>query len=462
MTAARSAAEARFFEGVARMQAGDGGGAEASFRAALRLDGGLAEAHANLGWLLERQGRIKEAEASYRAALALDAMQAQTHGNLASLLAGQKRFADAEDAYHQAIRLAPESPATWSNLGVLYASMRREVDAERCYGMALSLDGTHAGARFNLSYILLRQGRFEEGWACLEARDWYAGLASRLPCPRWRGEALAGKSLIIGVEAGLGDMIQFCRYASLLKARGAARITLICHPPLRNLFQTLAAADQVIGLDEGLPEGQYDYWTPPLSLPFYCATRVHTIPADIPYLFPCPEAVARRAVELPAGGVRVGLVWKGNPAFENDADRSLPGLATLAPLWRVAGISFVSLQKGAGEGEAAASPPGRPIHCLPLGDFADTAAVVANLDLVIAVDTAVAHLAGALGKPCWLLLPWYKTDWRWLEGRDDTPWYPVVMRLFRQPAMGEWGRVMEEVAQALARFAGQSFSSAAP
>jgi hypothetical protein len=458
MTATRSAAEAHFFEGITRLQAGDGDGAETSFREALRLDGDLAEAQANLGLVLERQGRIEEAEACYRVALALDACQAQTHGNLATLLAGQRRFAEAEDAYHLAIRLAPESPSTWANLGVLYASMKREVDAERCYGMALSLDGNHAGARFNLSYILLRQGRFEEGWACLEARDWYGGLASHLPCPRWRGEPLAGKSLIIGVEAGQGDMIQFCRYASLLKARGAARITLICHPPLKALFQTLAAVDQVVGLDEALPEGHYDYWTPPLSLPFHCETREQAIPAAIPSLFARPEAVARRAAELPAGGIRVGLVWKGNPAFENDADRSLPALATLAPLWRVARVRFVSLQKGAGEQEAVSPPAGQPILSLPLGDFADTAALVANLDLVIAVDTAVAHLAGALGKPCWLLLPWYKTDWRWLEGREESPWYPEVMHLFRQPAMGDWGRVMEQVAQALAQFVGQADS----
>jgi Flp pilus assembly protein TadD len=452
MTAARSAAEAHFFEGVARLQVGEGAGAEASFREALRLDENLAEAHANLGLTLERQGRVREAEACYRAALALDVDQAQTHGNLATLLAGQKRFAEAEDAYHQAIRLVPESPSMWSNLGVLYASMKRDADAERCYGMALSLDKNHAGARFNLSYILLRQGRFEEGWACLEARDWHGGLAARLPCPRWRGEPLAGKSFIIGVEAGLGDMIQFCRYASLLKAGGAARITLICHPPLKALFQTLVAVDKVVGLNEALPEGHYDYWTPPLSLPFLCGTREETIPAAIPYLYARPEAVLRWAAELPGGGVRVGLVWKGNPAFENDADRSLPGLATLAPLWRVAGVRFASLQKGAGEGEAVTPPPGQPILSLPLGDLADTAALVTNLDLVIAVDTAVAHLAGALGKPCWLLLPWYKTDWRWLEGREDSPWYPKVMRLFRQSAMGDWDSVVARVAQALEQF----------
>ncbi|MDD5297935.1 MAG: tetratricopeptide repeat protein [Rhodocyclaceae bacterium] len=448
----RTAAEAHFFAALARLESGNLAEAEASLREALDLDHDFAEAYGNLGLVLDRQARSLEAEACYRKALALDLSLVRVQTNLGALLAGQRRFQEAEAIYLQAARLDPDSASNWSNLGVLYACMKREAEAERCYRRALYVDENHGGARFNLSYILLRQGRFEEGWSCLEARDWYGGLAARLPCPRWQGEALFGKSLIIGVEAGHGDMIQFCRYAGVLKSEGAGSITLICHPALKSLLRTLESVDRVVGLDEPLPAGNYDYWTPPLSLPFRCGTREDSIPAAIPYLFARPETVARRALELPAHGVRIGLAWKGNPAFENDHDRSLPGLHVLAPLWSVPGAEFVSLQKGAGEIEAASPPAGQPLVAPALADFADTAAVMASLDLVIAVDTAVAHLAGALGKPCWLLLPYYRTDWRWQEGRQDTPWYPGIMRLFRQRAMGEWGAVMAELVSELEFF----------
>ncbi|HEX5125698.1 MAG TPA: hypothetical protein VFW00_03075, partial [Rhodocyclaceae bacterium] len=375
--------------------------------------------------------------------------------NLGVLLAGAKRFSEAEAAYGQAIALAPESAVGWSNLGVLHACMKQEVEAERCYRMAMTLDAHYAMARFNFSYLLLRQGRFEEGWHCFEARNWYAALATHFACPRWRGESLVGKSLVIGYEAGYGDMIQFCRYANVLKGQGVATITMLCHPGLKTLFATLESVDSVISLDEHIPASGWDFWTPLLSLPYYCNTRIESIPASIPYLSAVPDRIAKWAALLPDSGLRVGLVWKGNPLFENDADRSLPSLHVLAPLCSVAGVRFVSLQKGAGEEDAICPPAGLPITNVgsQLKDFADTAAVVANLDLVICVDTAVAHLAGVLGKPCWVLLPAYKTDWRWLADRTDSPWYPNGMKLFRQSTMGDWSSVVAEVADALARLA---------
>jgi hypothetical protein len=371
--------------------------------------------------------------------------------NLGVNLAQRKRFGEAEAAYLDAIRLDPALPAAWSNLGVLYACMKREAEAERCYRTASGIDPGYANARFNLAYILLRQGRYEEGWACMEARDWYAALEDRLPCPRWRGEDLAGKSLLFAFEAGQGDMIQFCRYASVLKTKGAASITMICHSPLKALFATLDGVDSVIGFNEPLPSAHYDYWTPPLSVPGYCKTRLETIPAALPYLQSDPERVARWQPLLPRQRPRIGLVWKGNRSFENDADRSLPSLKLLAPLWQVPGAQFVSLQKGAGEDEAAQPPDDQPLTDLgsKVEDFADTAAIIAGLDLVITVDTAVAHLTGALGKPCWVLLPDYKTDWRWLADRTDSPWYPGVMRLFRQEKMEDWAPVVDAVRTAL-------------
>jgi ADP-heptose:LPS heptosyltransferase len=319
------------------------------------------------------------------------------------------------------------------------------------------LDTTYAKAHFNLSYLLLRQGRFEEGWQCLEARDWYAALANRLSCPRWQGQSLVGKSMLIGYEAGHGDMIQFCRYAKLLKTQGVAHITLLCHPALKTLLLTLDSVDVVIAFDESLPEFAWDFWTPLLSLPFYCQTRAESIPAEIPYLQADAALLAKWRAVLPEGKLRVGLVWKGSPNFENDAERSLASLDLLAPLGAVKQVSFVSLQKGAGEQEAMQAPAG--LSLLHLGsqmrDFADAAAIVENLDLVICVDTAMAHLTAALGRPCWLLLPNYMTDWRWLAEGASSMWYPGVMRLFRQPVSGDWAPVIAELVKALEVFASE-------
>ncbi|MDD5248566.1 MAG: tetratricopeptide repeat-containing glycosyltransferase family protein [Rhodocyclaceae bacterium] len=454
MHARQQAAAALFFEGNRRMADGDFSGAESCLREALRIAPDLAEAHGNLGFLLDRRGAAEEAERCHRRSIALNPAYAQTHLNLGVNLAQRKHFDAAEKAYREALRLNPQSAAAWSNLGVLCACMKREREAEQCYRTAMALDADYANAIFNLSYLLLRQGRFEEGWRCLEARDWYAVFADRLACPRWRGESLAGKSLLITFEAGHGDMIQFCRYAATLKGQGAASITVICHPALKTLFATLAGADEVVDFDEPLPPTHWDFWTPPLSLPHYCDTRLDSIPAALPYLRADADRAARWAPQLPPDGVRVGLVWKGSTNFENDVDRSLPSLDMLAPLGQVAGVRFVSLQKGAGEDEARQPPDGLAVVDLGsrVGDFADTAAIVANLDLVISVDTAVAHLAGALGKPCWVLLPDYKTDWRWLTGRSDSPWYPDVMRLFRQAKAGNWVPVIAEVRTALESF----------
>lgn len=454
MDSERTKAEALFSEGGRCMAAGDDVGAESCFREAIRLSPDFAEAYANLGLLLDNRGMPEEAEFYYRRSIALNSIYPETYLNYGAFLANLKRFEEAEATYNMAIMLNPNSPAAWSNRGALYACMKRKEEAEMCYRTAMSLDSSYTKARFNLSYLLLRQGRFEEGWYCLEARKWYDALAAHLECPRWQGEALSGKSLLIGFEAGHGDMIQFCRYAAVLKTQGVSRITMICHPALKTLFSTLDAVDTVISFDEKVPVSGWDFWTPPLSIPYYCKTRIDSIPATLPYLKALPDQIAKWESILPADNIRVGLVWKGSPKFENDADRSIHRLNLLAPLWAVPKVRFISLQKGSGEDEAEHPPAGLSLIHLGSGikDFADTAAIVASLDLVICVDTAVAHLAGALGKPCWVLLPYYKTDWRWLTGRTDSPWYPEVMRLFRQPEMGNWTAVIAEVGAALERF----------
>jgi lipoprotein NlpI len=444
-------AETLFFQGTRSMEIGDISGAETCFRKAIQVAPDFAEAYANLGLLQDKQGMLEDAEICYRRSIALNPSFSENYLNLGVLLAKLKRFNEAASAYKQAISLKPHSPAGWSNLGVLHACMKHEEEAEQCYRTAIFLDESYTTARFNLSYLLLRQGRLAEGWQCLEARHWYKDLSVHFTCPRWQGEPLIGKSILISHEAGLGDVIQFCRYATLLKSQGVKSITLICHPALKNLFTELEDVDIVIDFNEPIPASDRDFWTPLLSIPFYCKTRLDSIPAKIPYLRAPLNSIEKWAPLIPKAKLRAGLVWKGNALFENDADRSLPSLAVLAPLWSVADIKFIGLQKGAGEDDAACNYESLPLTNLgpQLEDFADTAAVIACLDLVICVDTAVAHLAGALGKPCWVLLPDYKTDWRWLKDRTDSPWYPNSMRLFRQSSMGDWTTVVNEVVVAL-------------
>jgi hypothetical protein len=453
MHALSPAFESLFDQGVLLMGTGDAAGAEAAFRQALQLAPYLVEAHVNLGLLLGQGQRFAEAEQHYRTALDLNPGQMQAYLNFGAMLAAQKRFAEAEVIYRQALTLDPQSPGALSNMGVLLACMKRESEAEQCYRAAMAIAPDYRKAPFNLAYLLLRQGRFDEGWAALEARDSYARLEDYFKFPRWQGEPLRGKSLLVGFEAGQGDMIQFCRYASSVKDSGAVRVSIVCHPGLKVLFTRLSGVDEVFAFDEPVPAVGWDFWTPPLSLPFLFRTRVDTIPAELPYLHADAERIRHCARLTGVSGrkLRVGLAWKGNPRFENDSDRSLPSLDVLTPLGEVADACFFSLQKGAGEDEAKRSNELLALTDLSshIEDFADTAAIVMNLDLIITVDTAVAHLAGALGKPCWVLLPDYKTDWRWLTDRDDSPWYPKTMRLFRQKQAGNWTTVIADVKTAL-------------
>lgn len=448
-------AESLFHQASARLAAQDFAAAASLLRAALALEPDAAASHANLAWALEHGDDRAQAEPHYRRAIALAPQQLQTYLNLGALLTAQRRLDDAEEVLRAALALAPGAPAALSNYGMLLAAAGREQEAERRYRAALDRDPSYKKASFNLAYLLLRQGRWREGWMRLEAREWIDVLQRHLGLPRWRGEPLDGKAILVGVEMGHGDMIQFARYCDQLKQRGAARVGVLCHPGLVDLFKRLRGADLAIGPDQPLPAGfaGFDMWVPALSLPLHFHTTVESVPAALPYIAVDPSRVERLAPLLAAasGELKVGLAWKGNPRFENDGARSLPSLSVLAPLAHVDGVRFFSLQKGPGEEEAGSGAAAFPITDLApaIGDFADTAALIAGLDLVISVDTACAHLAGALGKPCWVLLADHLTDWRWLTGRLDTPWYPGVMRLFRQRRGGAWNEVVAELVRAL-------------
>ncbi len=436
--------------------------AEHCYRSAISLDPRNAEAYSNLGLVLEQGMQEEEAERCQRIALELNENSAQIHSNLANLLANRKNgAAEAEAHYLEAVALSPNSAYAYSNYAVFLTNQKRYALAEQYFRTALNIDPDYPLARLNLGFLLLSEGRFAEGWLYHESRYdpklpgdgvSLAKLpgsqipAPKLPFPPWRGEPLEGKTLLVWQEQGFGDEIQFCRYLPQLKKQWRLRITCVCKTPLKHVMETLEGVDDVLALGELTEIQEHDYWTVPLSIPFYLYPYMPEIPDRIPYLKAILPRIALWKPRLPDHGFRLGLMWRGNPHHHNDIERSLPDISVLEPLWSIPGVSAISLQKGVAVENKALSvcSLGQDI-----ADFADTAAILTQLDLFITVDTAAAHLAGALGTPCWVLLPAYRTDWRWLHDRGDSPWYPGVMRLFRQSERGDWSRVIEDVRVAL-------------
>ncbi len=439
--------------------------AETAYRSALALQPDDVAALTNLGLVLEQLRRLDEAEACQRRALALAPGLADLHNHLAGVLARRpdaQHEAEAEWHYREALRLAPQDARHASNLGALLYDLGRVQEAEQVLRATVAQAPGLASAQINLGHLLLSVGRLAEGFD--HAAQSYALLPPTAVVPgfpeppppgaalQWTGQPLQGRRLLVWPEQGHGDQLQFCRYLRLLRElHGPAHLTYASTPSLLGLMRSVAGADAHIALQDApaaLPA--HDFWVPLQNLPLFCGTRLETISADTPYLRPDPANVARWAPRIPQAPRKVGLVWRGNPRHDNDAERSLPGLALLAPLWQVPDVAFVSLQKWAGEEEGQRPPTGQPLVHLgsAIEDFADSAAILAQLDLLISVDTAGCHLAGALDRPCWVLLPAYRVDWRWLRGRADTPWYPRT-RLFRQARRGDWAGVVDQVRQAL-------------
>lgn len=434
--------------GLALLAQGKVAEAEAAFARATVLDPALAEAHNNLGNARTRAGDISGAVAAYGRAIALRPTYAEARANLAAALRRSGDLAAAQAAAERALALRPDYVGALCTLGLIRHEQGAYDAALETYDRALALDPNHATTRANRATLLLLMGRMEEGWREYEWRWRVAGFTTQprvFAKPAWDGSHLDGRTILIHAEQGLGSAIQFVRYVPILAARGG-RVILECQPPLARLFGSLVPPpDAIVRKGEALPD--FAVHAPLMSLPRLLSTTLGSIPATVPYLD--AETGLRslwRERLAHAPRPRVGLVWAGNPNHGNDRNRSLPA-RLLAPLVAVAGVSFVDLQVGGAAAEAAELPEGALVSPGMIGDFADTAAIVAELDLVISVDTAVAHLAGALAKPVWLLLP-FVGEWRWLRERSDTPWYPT-MRLFRQPSPGDWRSVVEAAAEAV-------------
>jgi tetratricopeptide (TPR) repeat protein len=442
-------AEAILGEAMRHHQAGRLADADALYGQVLRLDPANAYAKQYLGVLAMQRGDARQGEALIREALAGCSEIPDFHNNLGLCLRMQDRLDEAVDAYRKAIALNPNYPEAYSNLGLDLLALGQPATAAAHCERALALRPQFAEAHWNLGLARLTLGDLATGW---QEYEWRLrcqpftddGLLLR-GVAMWQGEPLEGKTLLVRREQGFGDTLQFLRLVPELVRRGA-RVLLDVSPEIADLARTISPAVELVVRGSRLPT--VDYYTNLLSLPFRLRTTLADLPGTVPYLRVDAERLAawtERFADVP--GRRIGLVWAGSPKHKNDLNRSCP-LSRLSPLLELPGLSWFSLQKGAAAAQLADLPPGRITDLGPeLHTFSDTAAAIQALDLVIAVDTSVVHLAGALGRPAWVLLP-HAPDWRWLLKREDSPWYPSL-RLFRAASKANWASVVGRVMQAL-------------
>ncbi|MBL6455553.1 tetratricopeptide repeat protein [Belnapia sp. T6] len=427
------------------------GEAAAEFAAAAEAAPGWWVPWVNGGLAAQHRGRPEAALAPLHRAVELAPAEAEPWHALGTALILLHRPEEAEAALRRALALAPDHALAHGNLGRALRDQNRVAEARGEYAAALALRPDHAEARWNLAIADLLLGDWDTGWEGAEVRWAVPSFPSRprsFAQPLWQGEALEGRTLLLHAEQGFGDSIMMLRYLPLVAARGGR---LLLELPAELL--PLAAGLPAEPIAAGSPLPNFDLHCPLLSLPHAFGTRPETVP-PAPYLRPPEEAAARWAGRLPADGgpPRVGLVWAGRPTHRNDANRSI-GLAALAPLLAMPGLRFYGLQAGPRAAEIGALGLAPQIEDLSplLADFGETAAALARLDLLVAVDTAVLHLAGALGRPFRALLP-FAPDWRWMLGREDTPWYPTG-RLLRQARPGDWSAPLAALAADLADLA---------
>jgi hypothetical protein len=425
-----------------------------SFERLLAINPRHLEARVNRANALLDLDRVDDAIAAYDGVLAAQPRHAGAHFNRGNALMRRENLEEAIAAFDRALAISPGYVKAHNNRGLALRALNRHGEALASYGRAIALDKDFAEAHLNAAHALLTLGDFARGFA---AYEWRWKIASTAPHrrtfrqPLWLGTPpIGGRTILLHAEQGLGDTIQFARYVTLL-ARAGAKVVLEVAPVLKELLSEIGGAARVLAQGDALPA--FDLHCPLASLPLALKTELASIPAEIPYLAAPTERLEKWRARMDAlPRPRIALAWSGNPAHANDRNRSIP-LARLQPLWSLVGPSFISVQRDVREGDAGVlAGATRLVHLGgELSDFADTAAVLALADLVISVDSAVAHLAGAMGRPVSILLP-FSPDWRWMLAREDSPWYPTV-RLFRQPAIGDWESVVARVREELGRAA---------
>lgn len=430
----------------------DWSAATAAYETALSLDPRSAVAHLHLGSACQAQGLLDEAIGHYQSALAIQPDLVSAHYNLGTALEKLGRGREAAECFRAAWTLDPQFADAGLNLGGCYQELGELDQALECYERALAIKPDAAKAHFNRGLILLTKGRLAEGWPEYEWRTRIPGFPVRhFDLPRWNGEPRPNATLLVHSEQGLGDVLQFIRYHSQVRQRVGRVVTLV-HPPLAAILRQSGFTDVFVD-ETALP--RVDLQVPLLSLPGIFGATLDNLSAPSPYLSASPDLVAEWRERLaPLAGFRVGIAWQGSPKNLNDSARSFP-LSALAPVAALPGVQIVSLQKRDGLDQLQALGGKFVIHSLgddfdtSAGAFMDTAAVMMNLDLVIAADTATAHLAGGLGVNVWVPLA-TRADWRWFQDREDTPWY-ATMRLFRQRQPGDWEAVFERVTNEVRR-----------
>lgn len=420
----------------------------AMLRQAVVVAGNNPEPYNALAGTLDQMQRIEEAESVYRMALQASPGNARLLFNLANLYLRADRVEEAEQTYRAAIAAEPGYFDPYHNLGHAYTELGQPEKAVACFRRGVQLRPQDFNPHMSLGMALMALGQFREGWV---EYQWRLKDHAQLPPrgftkPRWNGEVLKGRTVLLCSEQGAGDTLMFMRYLPMLKARGAKAV-IECLPPLKRLFENQPGAVPVYVKGETLPP--FDFYIAPIDLPLIFGTTVETIPADVPYLVG-PTVEQLPAVALPKGpNRRIGVVWNGNPNQRHNYLRSIP-LAALRPLFEVPGCDFYALQYGATAAELEQAGVADRLTLLGddrIVDFWGLAGLMRQMDLVISVCTGPAHLAGALGVRTWTLLR-FAAEWRWLRDRDDSPWYPT-MRLFRQSRRGDWSGLIAGVAEAL-------------
>ena len=447
-------AEANFEMALVLRRRGQSAAAAAALEQVIALRPDAATAHNNLGLALKDLRRFEEAVGCFRRAIELDPRFALAHINLGEALYQLDDTDAALAALRTGISLLPAQAEGHNNLGTVLHSLGRIDEARQAFDRAVACNPAHAVARCNRSHLILMEGDFAAGFAEYEWRR-KGGVPGRQPPafdrPEWTGEPLAGRTIVLHTEQGFGDALQFARFVPAVEALGGAVILQVQVPLLALLTRSFPAA-RVLANDQPLPP--FDCHAPLMSLPWRLGTTLDTLPARVPYLVPDPAKLAHwRARLAPVRGLKVGLVWSGSPTHGFDRRRSIPAQRLLEHL-PAEDVALFSLQKDVRPADQAALADrgGRVVDLsAALGDFSDTAAAVSALDLMISIDSAVAHLAGALACPTWVLLP-HALDWRWLRGRADSPWYPTA-RLFRQQTPGAWPEALARAGSALRELA---------
>lgn len=442
--------------GCALRDLGNLDGAERCLTISMTLKPRSPDAITALGEVKMKKGLFAEAEELFRRSLEHCPSNPQVLNNLGSALKEQGRIAEAIQIYLDAYSREPTEAAIPFNLGGATSALGKIAEAIRWYDRATELNPEYAEAHANKSLLLLASGDFQRGWEEYRWRFKISDVRQRVdtrtfPVPEWHGEPFEGKTLLVRSEQGAGDMIQFVRYLPLVKSRGG-RVILETHRRLARLLKNISGVDAMVTVAE-TQKTEFDLWVPLLSIPRYFTDSLESIPSPGPYLAPEPELIASTKALIGGDGLKVGLCWQGNKEYVGDHDRSM-ALSTLAPLLNIQDVHFYSLQKGEGAQQILQLPSAMSIEDigsrLDCGHdaFVETAAFMTHLDLVISTDTSIPHLAGAMGRPVWLLLS-ASPEWRWFREGEASPWYPS-MKLFRRDAGEHWGGLLERVAAALA------------